>query len=171
LRKSIGWKLKKTAPPPILAAKYETTMLEPISTCTALRNFRQAFDERAPLGKHLVQTVDQWRLFFDRSARKRPGGYLVEQNIVGNERRGMISCVPIAPEHSDLAMLDLVRYINECTMRPPVRTAIADVEFKALYLFADGNDRIGRMPITLMPWKLGIRKSAELLRIRLFRGQ
>jgi len=79
--------------------------------------------------------------------------------------------VPIAPEHRDLAMLELVCYINECTMRPLVRTVIADVEFEVLYPIADGNDRIGRMPITLMPWKLGIPKSAERLRVWLFRGQ
>lgn len=122
----------------------------------ALRNAQQALAEGAPLGEHLIRTAHQQLLSFGRGARKRPGSYKVEQNYIGDERRGKISYVPIAPEHLPPAMTDLVRFMNESPMRPLIRTAIAHVEFEALHPFEDGNGRIGRMLITLMLWKLGV---------------
>jgi Fic family protein len=122
----------------------------------ALRNAQQALADGAPLGEHLIRTAHQQLLFFGRGARKRPGSYKVEQNYIGDERRGRIYYVPIAPEQLGPAMGELVRYINESTMRPLIRTAIAHVEFEALHPFEDGNGRIGRMLITLMLWKLGV---------------
>ena len=122
----------------------------------ALRNAQQALAEGAPLGEHLIRTAHQQLLSFGRGARKRPGSYKVEQNYIGDERRGKIQYVPISPEHLGPAMVTLVRYINESTMRPLIRTAIAHVEFEALHPFEDGNGRIGRMLITLMLWKLGV---------------
>jgi Fic family protein len=122
----------------------------------ALRNAQQALAEGAPLGEHLIRTAHQQLLSFGRGARKRPGSYKVEQNYIGDERRGKIYYVPIAPEQLGPAMAELVRYINESSMRPLIRTAIAHVEFEALHPFEDGNGRIGRMLITLMLWKLGV---------------
>ena len=95
-------------------------------------------------------------LSIGRGARKRPGSYKVKQNFIGDERRGRIYYVPIAPEHLEPAMAALVRFMNEGDMRPLIRTAIAHVEFEALHPFEDGNGRIGRMLITLMLWKLGV---------------
>ncbi|RJL06941.1 Fic family protein [Paracoccus siganidrum] len=122
----------------------------------ALRNAQQALAEGAPLGEHLIRTAHQQLLSFGRGARKRPGSYKIEQNYIGDEKRGKIHYVPIAPEHLAPAMTDLVRFINESAMRPLIRTAIAHVEFEALHPFEDGNGRIGRMLITLMLWKLGV---------------
>jgi len=122
----------------------------------ALRNAQQALAEGAPLGEHLIRTAHQQLLSFGRGARKHPGSYKVEQNYIGDERRGKIYYVPIAPEQLGPAMAELVRYINESTMRPLIRTAIAHVEFEALHPFEDGNGRVGRMLITLMLWKLGV---------------
>ena len=104
----------------------------------ALRNAQQALAEGAPLGEHLIRTAHQQLLSFGRGARKRPGSYKVEQNYIGDERRGKIYYVPIAPEQLGPAMAELVRYINESTMRPLIRTAIAHVEFEALHPF-DGS--------------------------------
>ena len=122
----------------------------------ALRNAQQALAEGAPLGEHLIRTAHQQLLSFGRGARKRPGSYKVEQNYIGDEKRGKIYYVPIAPEQLAPAMGELVRFMNESKMRPLIRTAIAHVEFEALHPFEDGNGRIGRMLITLMLWKLGI---------------
>ena len=122
----------------------------------ALRNAQQALAEGMPLGEHLIRTAHQQLLSFGRGARKRPGSYKVEQNYIGDERRGRIHYVPIAPEQLAPAMAELVHYINHGTMRPLIRTAIAHVEFEALHPFEDGNGRIGRMLITLMLWKLGV---------------
>lgn len=122
----------------------------------ALRNAQQALAEGAPLGEHLIRTAHQQLLSFGRGARKRPGSYKVEQNYIGDEKRGKIHYVPIAPEHLAPAMTDLVRFMNDSAMRPLIRTAVAHVEFEALHPFEDGNGRIGRMLITLMLWKLGV---------------
>jgi Fic family protein len=122
----------------------------------ALKNAQQALAEGAPLGEHLIWTAHQQLLSSGRGARKRPGSYKVEQNYIGDERRGKIYYVPISPEQLGPAMVDLVRYVNEGTMRPLIRTAIAHIEFEALHPFEDGNGRIGRMLITLMLWKLGV---------------
>ena len=122
----------------------------------ALKNAQQALAEGAPLGEHLIRTAHQQLLSFGRGARKRPGSYKVEQNYIGDERRGKIYYVPISPEQLGPAIVDLMRFINEGTMRPLIRTAIAHVEFEALHPFEDGNGRIGRMLITLMLWKLGV---------------
>lgn len=121
-----------------------------------LRNAQQALAEGAPLGEHLIRTAHQQLLSFGRGARKRPGSYKVEQNYIGDERRGKIYYIPIAPGLLGSAMEELVRYINESPMRPLIRTANAHVEFEALHPFEDGNVRIGRMLITLMLWKIGV---------------
>jgi Fic family protein len=122
----------------------------------ALRNAQQALAEGAPLSEHLVRTAHQQLLFFGRGARKRPGSYKTEQNYIGDDRRGKIYYVPIAPEQLAPAMSGLLAFVNESTMRPLIKTALTHVEFEALHPFEDGNGRIGRMLITLMLWKLGI---------------
>jgi Fic family protein len=122
----------------------------------ALTNAQKALAEGAPLSEHLIRTAHQQLLSFGRGARKRPGAYKVEQNFIGDDRRGKITYVPIAPEHLAPAMAALVRFMNESDMRPLIRAALTHVEFEALHPFEDGNGRIGRMLITLMLWKLGL---------------
>lgn len=122
----------------------------------ALRNAHRALADGTPLGEHLIRTAHQQLLWFGRGADKRPGSYKVEQNYIGDDRRGKIYYVPIAPEHLAPAMAELVRFMNDAGTRPLVRTAIAHVEFEALHPFMDGNGRIGRMLITLMLWKFGV---------------
>jgi Fic family protein len=122
----------------------------------ALRNAQQAIGEGAPLSEHLIRTAHQQLLSFGRGARKRPGAYKIEQNYIGDDRRGKIYYVPIAPEQLAPAMTELVLFMNGDALRPLLRTALTHVEFEALHPFEDGNGRIGRMLITLMLWKLGI---------------
>jgi Fic family protein len=122
----------------------------------ALRNAQQAIAEGAPLSEHLLRTAHQQLLSFGRGSRRRPGAYKVEQNYIGDDRRGKIYYVPIAPEQLAPAMAGLVQFMNGSAMRPLLRTALTHVEFEALHPFEDGNGRIGRMLITLMLWKLGI---------------
>ncbi|GGD81133.1 Fic family protein [Croceicoccus mobilis] len=122
----------------------------------ALRNAQQALADGAPLSEHLIRKAHQQLLYFGRGARKRPGSYKVEQNYIGDNRRGKIFYVPIAPEQLAPAMAGLVQFMNESKMRPLIRAALTHVEFEALHPFEDGNGRIGRMLITLMLWNLGI---------------
>ncbi len=67
---------------------------------------------------HLSRTADQQLLSFGWGARKRPGSYKVEQNYIGDERRGKIYYVPMSPEQLGPAMAELVRYINESSCGP-----------------------------------------------------
>ena len=122
----------------------------------ALRNAQQSLAEGAPLSEHLIRTAHQQLLSFGRGAHKRPGAYKIEQNYIGDDRRGKIYYIPIAPEQLAPAMGELVQFINEGAMRPLIRTALTHVEFESLHPFEDGNGRIGRMLITLMLWKLGL---------------
>ncbi len=130
--------------------------IETLLYSRALRNAQEVLAQGAPLSEHLIRTVHQQLLSFGRGASKHPGSYKTEQNYIGDDRRGKIYYVPIAPEQLVPAMGDLVRFMNESGMRPLIRTAIMHVEFEALHPFEDGNGRIGRMLITLMLWKLGI---------------
>lgn len=122
----------------------------------ALRNAQKSLEDGAPLGEHLIRTAHQQLLSFGRGAHRRPGAYKIEQNYIGDDRRGKIYYVPIAPEQLAPAMGELVHFMNEGAMRPLIRTALSHVEFEALHPFEDGNGRIGRMLITLMLWKLGV---------------
>ena len=122
----------------------------------ALRTAQEALAEGMPLGEHLIRSAHQQLLSVGRGATKRPGSYKIEQNYIGDERRGKIYYVPIAPEQLEPAMAALVQFINSSATRPLIRTALAHVEFEALHPFEDGNGRIGRMLITLMLWRLGV---------------
>jgi Fic family protein len=122
----------------------------------ALRTAQEALADGMPLGEHLIRSAHQQLLSVGRGATKRPGSYKIEQNYIGDERRGKIHYVPIAPEHLEPAMATLVQFINTSETRPLIRTALAHVEFEALHPFEDGNGRIGRMLITLMLWRLGV---------------
>jgi len=122
----------------------------------ALRHARRALIDGSPLSEHLIRAIHQELLSFGRGARKHPGQYKTEQNYVGDEGRGVIYYVPIAPEHLAPAMGDLVAYMDNAAVIPLLRTAMTHVEFEALHPFEDGNGRIGRMLITLMLWRLRV---------------
>jgi Fic family protein len=125
----------------------------------AMRLAQKELEDGKPLSEHLIRSAHQTLLSFGRGALKHPGAYKVEQNYIGDDRRGKISYVPIAPEHLGPAMQSLVAYIGNEAVVPLLRTAIAHVEFEALHPFEDGNGRIGRMLITLMLWRLGLLKA------------
>lgn len=122
----------------------------------AMKNAKKALDDGMPLGEALIRNAHQQLLSFGRGANKRPGGYKIEQNYIGDNGRGKIYYVPIAPGQLAPAMSDLFNFINTNQMPALMRAAIAHVEFEALHPFEDGNGRIGRMLITLMLWKLGV---------------
>lgn len=122
----------------------------------AMRMAQESIAAGQPISEHLIRSIHQVLLSFGRGARKRPGAYKIEQNYIGDDRRGIVRYTPIAPEHLGPAMAALMAYIGDGPHRPLLRTAIAHVEFEALHPFEDGNGRIGRMLITLMLWNLGV---------------
>lgn len=130
--------------------------IEALLYAHAMRNAQRVLADGTPFGEHLIRALHQRLLSYGRGANKRPGSYKTEQNYIGDDRRGKIYYIPIAPEQLAPAMTELVRFMNEGRPRPLIRTAMAHVEFEALHPFMDGNGRIGRMLITLMLWRLGI---------------
>ncbi len=122
----------------------------------AMRMAQESMTAGQPISEHLIRSIHQVLLSFGRGARKHPGAYKSEQNYIGDERRGHVYYVPIAPEQLPPAMGSLVDFVSKGTMRPLLRTAIAHVEFEALHPFEDGNGRVGRMLITLMLWNFKI---------------
>lgn len=122
----------------------------------AMRMAQLAISEGQPISEHLIRSIHQVLMSFGRGAHKRPGSYKIEQNYIGDDRRGIVRYIPIAPEHLGPAMQALIAFIDAPSPRPLLRTAIAHVEFEALHPFEDGNGRIGRMLITLMLWKVGV---------------
>lgn len=122
----------------------------------AMRMAQESMKAGQPISEHLIRSLHQVLLSFGRGARKHPGAYKTEQNYIGDERRGQVYYVPIAPEQLPPAMASLVDFVSHGTMRPLLRTAIAHVEFEALHPFEDGNGRVGRMLITLMLWDFKI---------------
>lgn len=122
----------------------------------AMRMAQESMKAGQPISEHLIRSLHQVLLSFGRGARKHPGAYKSEQNYIGDERRGQVYYVPIAPEQLAPAMASLVDFVSHGTMRPLLRTAIAHVEFEALHPFEDGNGRVGRMLITLMLWNFKV---------------
>ena len=122
----------------------------------ALRNAQMTLKERRRIDEHMIREAHQELLSVGRGSHKNPGTYKSEQNYIANGRRGKIGYVPIAPEHLQSAMVELIKFIDESDMRPLIRVAITHVEFEALHPFQDGNGRIGRMLITLMLWHLNV---------------
>lgn len=122
----------------------------------AMRITQQALAEGQPISEHLIRSAHQILLSHGRGARKNPGAFKVEQNYIGDERRGKIYYIPVSPEQLPPAMERLIDFIHTSSHRPLLRSAIAHAEFEALHPFADGNGRVGRMLITLMLWNLGV---------------
>ena len=122
----------------------------------ALRQAERQMAEGYPLSAHLIRTAHRTLLSYGRGAEKRPGQFKTEQNYIGDRRRKRIDFIPIAPEQLEPAMDTLIRFMQDGSVQPVLRTALAHAEFEALHPFEDGNGRVGRMLITLMLWQSGV---------------
>jgi Fic family protein len=121
----------------------------------ALRQAERQMADGYPLSSHLIRTAHRTLLSYGRGAEKRPGQFKTEQNYIGDRRRKRIDFIPISPEQLEPAMDTLIRFMQDRSMQPVLRTALAHAEFEALHPFEDGNGRVGRMLITLMLWQSG----------------
>jgi len=122
----------------------------------ALKQAERQMAEGYPLSEHLIRTAHKTLLSYGRGAEKRPGQFKTEQNYIGDRRRKRIDFIPIAPDQLGPAMETLVRFMQDGSLQPILRTALAHAEFEALHPFEDGNGRVGRMLITLMLWQSGV---------------
>lgn len=109
-----------------------------------------------PINEGLIKNAHRVLLSHGRGAALGPGEYKTKQNYIGDDRRKIVHFRPISPLYLQPAMTALLDFLDQSTLLPLFKTAIAHVEFEALHPFNDGNGRIGRLLITLLMWKFGL---------------
>lgn len=85
---------------------------------------------------------------------KRPGDYKRDQNMIGGIRIDNARFVPPPPKKAEDAMADLESFINRenrTQTQALLDLALVHYQFETIHPFADGNGRVGRMLISLMP--------------------
>jgi Fic family protein len=96
----------------------------------------------------------------ERGANKRPGEYKQTQNWIGGGRNiNNAQYVPPPPDRTQDCMDDIEKYINRnqtSVTQKVLDLALVHYQFEAVHPFGDGNGRIGRMLITLMPLQNGL---------------
>ena len=96
----------------------------------------------------------------ERGANKRPGEYKQAQNWIGGGHNiNNARYVPPPPDKTQYCMGELEKYINReqtSVTQKVLDLALVHYQFEAVHPFADGNGRIGRMLITLMPLQSGL---------------
>jgi len=96
----------------------------------------------------------------DRGANKRPGEYKQDQNWIGGGRNiANARYVPPPPERTQACMDGLEKYINrsdQLLTQKVLDLGLVHYQFEAIHPFGDGNGRIGRMLLTLMPLQSGL---------------
>jgi Fic family protein len=99
-------------------------------------------------------------LSHERGSNKRPGEYKQAQNWIGGGRNiENARYVPPPPQQTQACMDDIETYINRehsSVTQKVLDLALVHYQFEAVHPFADGNGRIGRMLITLMPLQNGL---------------
>lgn len=104
-----------------------------------------------PLSLRLLREVHSVLLGHGRGARKSPGEFRRSQNWIGGTRPGNAVFVPPPPHQLPECLGHLERFLHdEPEMTPPlVKAALAHVQFETIHPFLDGNERVGRLLITL----------------------
>lgn len=102
----------------------------------------------------------------ERGADKQPGEYARDQNMIGArplrdpaERLASARFIPPPPAQKQEAMAELEIYINRDNARKAeflIDLALVHYQFETIHPFADGNGRIGRMLLSLMPVASGV---------------
>ena len=102
-----------------------------------------------PLSNRLLREMHGVLLADGRGAHKQPGEFRRSQNWIGGTRPGNAAFVPPPPTHLDACLTNLEQYLHQ-PANPVVKAALAHVQFETIHPFLDGNDRVGRLLITLM---------------------
>ena len=110
----------------------------------------------SPISESLIKNAHKTLLSFGRGDHKNPGEYKEDINFIGDDIQKIVFFKPIEPWQLKPAMSSLFSFIEDSTISPLLKVAIAHAEFEALHPFNDGNGRIGRLLIPLLLWKFGL---------------
>ena len=137
----------------VYGAGYRNDTMEVHLYSLAMRRAQKFIEDGAPISEWLIKSFHKQLLVFSRAPRMLPGEYKKEQNYLADGTRRKILFVPISPEQLEPGMQKLIDYLNDSSVEPLIKAAIAHLEFEALHPFNDGNGGVGRIIIPLMLWK------------------
>jgi len=121
-----------------------------------------------PISMRLLSETHRRLLSGARGAQKQPGEVRRSQNWIGGTRPGNANFVPPPPHRLGELLSELERAIHDQSDLPPfVRIGLLHVQFETLHPYLDGNDRLGRLLITLLLQHWGL-LSRPLLYLSLF---
>ncbi len=135
---------------------------------TALSHSVKALEELPISGRLLKQAHARLltNVTRERGADKQPGDYARDQNMIGArplrepaERLASARFIPPPPALKQEAMAALETYINRENAPKagfPIDLALVHYQFETIHPFGDGNGRIGRMLLSLMPVATGV---------------
>lgn len=112
---------------------------------------QRAVEQGAPLSSFLIKSAHKVLLGFGRGAQLSPGEFKNEQNYLADRTRRKVLFMPMRREQLNDGMERLFAFVQSDEWQILIKTALAHLEFEALHPFKDGNSRIGRTLITLMP--------------------
>jgi Fic family protein len=106
-----------------------------------------------PLSLRLFREIHARLLESGPGARQAPGEFRTSQNWIGGTRPGNARYVPPPTSEVMPAMGALEKFLHNDPIRTPVlvKAALAHAQFETIHPFLDGNGRVGRLLITLLP--------------------
>ncbi len=135
---------------------------ETFNYIVAIRNAIRSL-EKYPISHRIIKEAHARLLAGlsnERGSNKRPGEYKQAQNWIGGGRDiDNARYVPPPPDRTQECMDDIEKYINRehtSVTQNVLDLGVVHYQFEAVHPFADGNGRIGRMLITLMPLQSGL---------------
>ena len=130
---------------------------EVLANVTAMEQAIEIGASRATID--LGDLLEIHRTLMEQSATPEVAGVVrTTQNWIGGSSYNPCSAafVPPPPEHLDVLLADLVRYVNDDEHPPLVQAAVAHAQFETIHPFADGNGRTGRALIHVVLRRRGI---------------